>query len=590
MTSKKILSILLPAAAAVVSGCGFSQPPPFDPKRIEQMQVEPAREATPPELPPLPAALEPGRTERGEPTTRPYLRPAARQYGREVPMSLQEAIHRAVINSLEVRVAGYQAGVDESRILEAEARFDPLVFLEGQAQQQFPQGIGGGATDPLKVPTQSLEGGIRQNLTTGGQMELKYSVARTSPLDRPPPLFGAAPPSGAFYQNDLTLSLTQPLLRDFGASANLARITIARNDFRISLLEFRKTLEDKLQEVEETYWRLVLAQREVSIQEKLLEDTVRMHDLLVNRMGAGGDVSNVQVSQARGTLEQRNVDLVRERYRVGELSTQLKGLMNDPDFPIGGNVLIVATDEPIEDPINYELADQIETGLQNRLELAEQSLRIDSASTVIKAAENNVLPQLNVSAQVGLEGLGFGFDEAVKSQGDFDFITYGFGFQFEVPIGNRQARAIYQRTLLQRQQAIDQWQLAAWTVADEVWRALNNVRQSYLVLVAARRAKFAAKDALDAIEVRERADEPLTPTFVELKLSRQSALAESERQEIQASIAYNVALEALEKAKGTLLRYNNVVMKEEKGPMFMKISAIPEKKDKKNKDEKKKKK
>src|SRR5687768_3436566 len=227
MTLKNIVGTSLLAGAALVTGCGYSKPPPFDPVRLQQMQVEPARSEPMQELPPLPSALEPATDGQGQPSTRPYLRPATR-YGREVPMTLQEAIHRMVINSLEVRVAGYQAGIDEARILEAEARFDPLVFLEGQAQRSYPQGIGAGSLDPLAVPTQTLEGGLRQNLTTGGQMELKYSVARTSKLDRPIAIPGQ--PDGAFFQNDLTLSLTQPLLRDFGSAANMARITIARND------------------------------------------------------------------------------------------------------------------------------------------------------------------------------------------------------------------------------------------------------------------------------------------------------------------------------------------------------------------------
>jgi outer membrane protein TolC len=257
--------------------------------------------------------------------------------------------------------------------------------------------------------------------------------------------------------------------------------------------------------------------------------------------------------------------------------------MNDPDLPVTSQVEIVATDDPVEDPINFELVDQIEAGLQNRLELMQQSLRIDSASTVVSAAKNNVLPKLDITAQAGLEGLGFNFNDALKSQSNTDFITYGLGFQFEVPIGNRQARAIYQRTLLQRQQAIDQWLLTASNVAVDVVTALNNQRSAWHILVAARRAKLAADEALRYIEEREQAREPLTPTFIELKLSRQSALADAERQEIQAAVAYNVALEALEKAKGTLLRYNNVVMKEEKGPMFMKTAEIMEEKDKKKK-------
>jgi outer membrane protein TolC len=361
----------------------------------------------------------------------------------------------------------------------------------------------------------------------------------------------------------------------------MARITIARNDYRISLLDFRNKLEEQLQKIEETYWRLLLAQRETRIQERLLNDTETMHDLLVNRMAARTDVSDVQVSQTRATLEQRNGDLVQQRYQIDQLSAQLKGLMNDPDLPASSQVLIVPTDEPVEDPIDFELSDQIEAGLQNRLELIQQSLRIDSASTVVRAAENNVLPQLNLQAQIGLEGLGFNFNDALKSQSNTDFITYQLGFQFEVPIGNRQARAIYQRTLLQREQAIDQWKLQAENIAVDVVVALSNQRQSWHTLVARRRARFAAEEALQRIEEREQAREPLTPTFIELKLSRQSALADAQRQEIQAAVAYNVALEALEKAKGTLLRYNNVVMKEEKGPMFMRVQAIKQEKKKK---------
>src|SRR5205809_336602 len=127
--------IVLLAGAALVGGCGFSQPPPFDPKRIEQIQIENAREEVAPELPRMPTGPEPSMSEKGEPTTRPYLRPPTRPYGRELPMTLQEAIHRAVINSYEVRVAGYQAAIDEARILEAEPRFDPLLFAEGQIQR-----------------------------------------------------------------------------------------------------------------------------------------------------------------------------------------------------------------------------------------------------------------------------------------------------------------------------------------------------------------------------------------------------------------------------------------------------------------------
>src|SRR5882672_6789515 len=102
MKSKTIWVMVLLAGVAMVSGCGFSQPPPFDPKRIEQIQIQNAREENVQPLPPMPNALEPAMNEKREPATRPYLRPATRPYVRQLPMSLQEAIHRSVINSFEV--------------------------------------------------------------------------------------------------------------------------------------------------------------------------------------------------------------------------------------------------------------------------------------------------------------------------------------------------------------------------------------------------------------------------------------------------------------------------------------------------------
>src|SRR2546421_752764 len=111
MKPEHIWVIVLLAVAALVSGCGFSQPPPFDPKRIEQIQIENARQENRQDLPEMPRGLEPAMNERREATTRPYLRATSRPYGGQLPMALQEGIYRAGVDRFEVRGAGYQGGV-----------------------------------------------------------------------------------------------------------------------------------------------------------------------------------------------------------------------------------------------------------------------------------------------------------------------------------------------------------------------------------------------------------------------------------------------------------------------------------------------
>ncbi|MGE5610820.1 MAG: TolC family protein, partial [Bacillota bacterium] len=370
----------------------------------------------------------------------------------------------------------------------------------------------------------------------------------------------------------LVLQITQPLLKNFGGDVNRARITIARNDQKISSLEWRSKLEDSLLRIEEAYWRLYQVTLNIKIQEALIARSEDTLEILIKRLKQ--DTSRVHVAQASATLQARRATLVRTKAQISDLSDQIKRLMNDPEFPVASPVVILPADEPIIDTIQFSLVDQMETALQSRLDLIQQKLRIDSASTIVTAAKNNVLPQLNLVGSAGATGFGGGFSSAFDNATDStDSIIYSAGFSFEVPFGNRGPRAIYQRTLLQRQQAIDQYRLLAETTALEVKTSMRAVETAWDEMVATRRARFAAEDALAAIELRERAGEQLTPSFLQLKLDRQSALAETQLAEVEAIANYNIQLATLEKAKGTLLKYNNVLMKEEQGPEFVKVKG-----------------
>lgn len=568
MKRRTIATSALGVLGLAISGCKFIEPPPFDPRQLEQIQKQEAADAPTPSMPalpttyhsPIPPSWPNGRGMTA--TTRPSAA-ATRPIGPNVlRLSLRELIHRATINNLDTRVAGYEAAVDELRILEAKAAFDPTFFSQWQYQKQFQQRSVGATEDPPAARIQTGQVGIRQQLPSGAQVELRQQTTRTQRDQTDPISF----PLNPFWENELVFQVTQPLLRDFGGEVNRARITIARNDYRITQLDWRDRMEEVLTQLEQAYWTLNSRVRELRIQENLLAQTEETLEILLRRMPH--DVGRVQISQANADLESRNADLVRAQSEIAELSDQIKRLLNDPDLPVASPVVILPADDPVMEPIRLALEDQIETALQNRVDLIQQKIRIDSSQVVRKAAKNNVLPQLNLIGSAGLRGPAGDFDDALQKQIDGDLLEYGIGLAFEVPIGNRQARAIYQRTLLQQQQAVDEYRRLADVAALEVKQAMRELETSWNEMVARRHATFAAADALDAILQRERAGEPLTPEFVDLKLRRQIALAAQEVSEAQAVARYNIAMSALERAKGTLLRYNNVIMKEAPGPLF----------------------
>jgi len=306
----------------------------------------------------------------------------------------------------------------------------------------------------------------------------------------------------------------------------------------------------------------VQAERELAIQEELYNQTVSTSILLQQR--AGQDVTLVQLTQSNAALQSRALALVDARYRLRNLSHELKRRVNDPNLPVASPVVVLPDDRPVETPIKFDLAEQIESALSNRAELAQQQVRIDSASVVYKAAQNNVLPQLNLVGSVNPKGGGDDFDGSLTNLSQFRQTDFSIGFQLEVPLGNREARAILQRTGLQRMQAITQYKDLIEQVTQEVKTAHDNVYNAWERLTAARQALFAAQASLDAIQQEQDVgNAPLTPEFVNRKLNAQEVLAQARREDARAATDYNTNISALERAKGTLLKYDNVVMAEE---------------------------
>lgn len=552
-------------------GCNLSEPTPFDPRGMQgQSRSVAAGAADLYNVPKraLPTTLEsPLIEENGRPVGKPGVDVnTGFPIGAEpsVRMSLQEIVQRAVTNNGEIRVAGYTPAIDEARVTEAEARFDPTFFSNlTYDRREVTSAI---ATANDNFTTYSIAAGIRQNLQSGGQVELRYESGLFDQDDDDTSDFARPGDQGAdpTYQNQLVLQITQPLLRDFGNEVNRARIDINRRNQQISLLEFRRQVEETVAETERFYWQLVQAERDVRIQERLLQRTIDTAFILGVRNVQ--DVTRVQLSQANASVESRRAELIRARARVRDLSDELKRRMQDPSLPVASPVLVLPAVPPVEEPVQFDYKELIDTAFANRLELGQQQLRVDNADIASRVAKNNVLPQLNLQLQGSLQGIDGQWIDAVREQDDFDNFSYSAALQYEIPIGNRAARAIYARAMLQRMQAIEQYRSLLAQVELEVRQAWREVETTWNEIAATRLARFAAADALSAIEKREEGLERLSPEFVQLKLDRQEFLANAERAEAQAISNYNIAISRLELSKGTLLRYNNIVLQEEQMP------------------------
>jgi outer membrane protein TolC len=572
------------AASVMLSGCA-EDPLPFNPRDAQAWERSSDAEVKSRRLVPLPTTAEtPTVSDPALPDSMRRLGTMNVPEGPPVPMSLQEVIHRTVANNLDIRVASYDTAIDQTRVLEAEANFDPSVFSD-LSYQRVDKDTGGvdstiptaaasltknSTSDFTSLITQldqegisTFDFGLRGNLPAGGKIEVKETIVDSYFY---PPRSILNP----YYQNDLTVQLTQPVLQNFGIAVNRARITIAQNNQRVSLLDFRKTVEDTVLKVEQTYWRLVQTQRDINSVKILVDESEHTTDILKGRFKE--DVTAIPLENAIAQTASRKVQLIQLEGQLYDLSDQIKQLMNDPKYPVSSSGVITPKDLGTELPMHFNLDDQIETGLENRLELGQQQVRIDSAEIAVDVARNNLLPQFDLIISTDVDGLSSNLGESLISEGQFNRLGYSAGFQFSYFLGNRAARAVWNRSILQRLQAIVSYGNLVEQVALDVKTAARAVDYTWLRLAEARKATLYFQALVNNEQKQQDfGNEPITSDTIAIRLQNQLFLFSAEQAEHQALNDYNYALANLEHAKGTILRYNNVIMEQAQIPVDLKM-------------------
>ncbi|MEO1236094.1 MAG: TolC family protein [Planctomycetota bacterium] len=476
-----------------------------------------------------------------------------------VRLSLDEAVRMAVEGNLDLAVARLLPKIGAEQVTQAAAAFDAVAFADFSNQNlkiPQPDGTIPGLANDINQETTSFQTGVRQLLTTGGTVQVDTAIARN---ERTPSFFAVTD----FWDADILVSLNQPLLRNFGRDVNTAQIVLARNAEADARAQLRATLSNVLREVEEAYWNLDLARRQVLIQQRLLDRTIAERDRLQER--ADFDVSPVRITEANSRVELRKADLIRVRAAVRDASDALKRLVNAEALPLADETLVLPSDSPVDSPVSFSLLDSVTTALEKRAVLEQALLAVEDARVQQRLADNATLPLLDLTAAIGFNGIDE--DDPGSAYGDLfgeDFIDYIVGLAFEQPIGNRSAEALQRQRQFEETQAVLAYRRDAQDVVLEVKNALRGVITNYELVGATRAARWAAADSLRSINVQEEVGVALTDEFLlDLKLNAQERLADAEFQEAQALANYMIAIAEMQRAMGTLVeRYGVEVGRE----------------------------
>lgn len=469
-----------------------------------------------------------------------------RKRPRETRLSLAECVQRAIENNYTVRIQAHNPAIAQTQIVEAEAAFDVEFFLDwtwanlDQAtQSQFQAGYS---------DNRRFSGGFRQLLPSGMQASVGVDHARNK-TGFPSNI----QPLNPVYGTSFFTELRQPLARGFGLDVNRAQIELRKSDYRISVDEFIARVRDTLLEVETAYWSLVNARRSVAIRAEATAQNFVTWQNMIERLDH--DATQVEVANAESRYQTAFVGFLESLKIVADAEDRLKNLINDPELKLSEDLEIIPTETPFAAATVLDQFAEVRTALDQRAEIRQAKERITQARIGTNVAKNQILPRFDLIFRYEVQGQGSSADNSWDNLTQHNFISYTIGASFSYNFGERRGRAQWTRARLQESQAVVALNQVTDAIVEEVNVAVRTLIVRYAQLPPALIAVNASERNLRSLQART---QRIDPNYLQTELGAVEQLAQARLTLLRVVTDYNIGMLQLEKAKGTLLDYNNI--------------------------------
>jgi outer membrane protein TolC len=487
-----------------------------------------------------------------------------------VGISLESAIGMALLKNPNLSVAASNTRIATYQVQEAKGANDVHFFVEPSVKHDTNPALNAffsGGTDfqPYVQNYQTQEAGVQGQLETGTQYNLNVSQSKVNDST----FINSFNP---YYYGSFNVSITQPLLKNFLMNDDKRQIELSVVNNDATQASTLATVSTTVASVEDAYWDLLAAWRNVAIQEDALHQSVlqQQSNVRLAKRGAAAPIDAVESSTQVAVYQQ---DVFSALQTVSELQNQLKSLVvTDPGDPIW-RANLVPTSEVLSLPQTPSVESLLAAAMKNRPEV-RQAIDAQKQADVNRAyAKNQLLPQADL--QLTYNGNGFAGNALPPLGGIFGtatpppyydgtygqafanssrFSSYSAGIQVSLPIGNNTARGALSAANEQEHVAAVQRLGTAERITYEVRNAVQAYQASLARLFAARQAREASAEVLASEERKFRNGE--STTF--LVSQRQVEFVQNEGLELQAQTDLNKAVVELQRVDGSILSQNGV--------------------------------
>lgn len=483
-------------------------------------------------------------------------------------LTLQGAIQAALENNTDVKIEQINEGIAFDRIALAASIFDPELRgsyryenIDRPQNRQDLVATGGGdllLDEPriFEERNHRFDSGIGKKTPWGTDVELGTTWSRLdNTLNRevPPSLYSPE------YTTFTGLTMTQPLLRDFGPNVNLTSIHIARTEAEIASFNWMGQVQATVGGVVKRYVDLAAAYRSLRVRDeaielarKLVEDNQARRDQ--------GQMTDVDVQEAEVAVSIRQEERIAAETDYVERLNALRVLINPVENPTKGGRIVPTTPFSTWVP-DLEREKLMTMAKDNRDDYEVARLELEREESRVEYALNQKKPRLDLQASVGSYGLDGDFDGTYRNSFDGQGPEWSVGFQVSIPLGNRQAKQQLAIARKQAEQARLKEARIDLVVALELDTVLTRIETASQRLKTARKTSELSQTFLESES--QRMKEGKSTSFQVLE--KQTDLSASRTRELIAAADLQKAIVDLWVVTGTVLDQYKVAVSGREG-------------------------
>jgi len=353
-------------------------------------------------------------------------------------LSVDDAVRIAVERNLGLRVETYNPAIAATDIRRARSIYDPtlsaLLDHRGDNRQVAP-------SSPFVDRTRffDLNASLDQLLSTGATASAAFTNFWSKDN------LGLS--TSRFAQPELTLSLSQPLLKGLGKRVTERGITTADDAMELSLADWNQKALDTAAEARNRYLTLVKAGESLATRNASLAVARRVHEENQARVKAGVLAAFELHDSELGVL-QREKDLLDAELAERDAADQLRLSLH---LPAGTEIALYGTAwTDVPDPPE---AEALEVALRRRPDLSKARTALRTAEFNEGISRNLALPSLSLEGSAGVAGIAPDYGDAFDDMKAGRNPNWAVGLRFSVPLGNSAARADVAAARLRASQA-----------------------------------------------------------------------------------------------------------------------------------------